>query len=528
MAHELGLQRAVKQVGRKSKMRLQAEQQRTYFQLMCFEEGFILQRRIPSMIDKSVIPDGRDWTDSLDQNCTPHDVRIAFALDLLDMMNRLSSSLEDAAKRFPRRNRALILREAMIFRLVIQEHQLITVPSLDPTAHGYRAEFASSPCAAYLYLSRRLNLSQALFARYTDPQLKGPAFENDRLYAFREATIAAIQLFELFDGAYGRDGYYRYVHDTAITIAAAAAIWITDNFKAFPPDLASRARRAVCHASEVTKACAGFWMEHAAYLHAVLAHCCAKLPPVASTSNGGSCGETVSHSLYTGIGDAHDWQPAVNVNELGLSEDLRRLLQGSMKPAAGWSPAGTDSDVSALFSNPPTVPEVPVVWPHATPQMEPQQPPAQYQVQAPESRPPPQHQYSQDDFVVPSQRPFVPQQQGYQYGQQPHHSMQPPPPQSQLFPQAAQSNEGLHHLAAASSAASAQPNPPQSHPASNAPQHFPQEYPPAPHALDWQQTLSASPGTTSQSFHSLIASFPSELRLPTMSHAPHASFPPFL
>lgn len=153
---------------------------------------------------------------------------------------------------------------------------------MNPPASEIPCQHSGRPCLLFHDTNTLFNYHRALYSIYSSPLLSGPAFAHDRQTAFQKCSELSVQLFELLNGPYGQAGYYRYVHDIVILNLAVAAVWICDNWRAMPQELAIQACSAIRQSADATSPSLENHLEQGSYLARFLRFCCKKLPSTIS------------------------------------------------------------------------------------------------------------------------------------------------------------------------------------------------------------------------------------------------------
>ncbi|KIS70401.1 uncharacterized protein UMAG_11679 [Mycosarcoma maydis] len=261
------------------------QSQRTLMQLSCFEDGYRDQRHLPPAIDPSLLPDPREWIDSLGDMVQDIDVRLAASRENANIKRDLITSLKQSNARSPNPtqiSRATCLRNARLIKMGITAQTCSSSVWMNPPASEIPCQHSGRPCLIFHDTNTLFNYHRALYSIYSSPLLSGPAFAQDRQAAFRKCSELSVQLFELLNGVYGQAGYYRYVHDIVILNLAVAAVWICDNWRAMPHELAMHACLAIRQAADATSPSLENHLEQGSYLARFLRFCCKKLPSTIS------------------------------------------------------------------------------------------------------------------------------------------------------------------------------------------------------------------------------------------------------
>ncbi|SNX83326.1 uncharacterized protein MEPE_02033 [Melanopsichium pennsylvanicum] len=261
------------------------QSQRTILQLSCFEDGYRDQRHLPPAIDPSLLPDPREWIDSLGDMVQDIDVRLAASRENANIKRDLISSLKQSNARSPNPSqisRATCLRNARLVKMGITAQTCSSSVWMNPTASEIPCQHSGRPCLLFHDTNTLFNYHRALYSIYNSPLLSGPSFAHDRQTAFQKCSELSVQLFELLNGPYGQAGYYRYVHDIVILNLAVAAVWICDNWRAMPQELAIQACSAIRQAADATSPSLENHLEQGSYLARFLRFCCKKLPSTIS------------------------------------------------------------------------------------------------------------------------------------------------------------------------------------------------------------------------------------------------------
>ncbi|SJX61659.1 uncharacterized protein SRS1_12643 [Sporisorium reilianum f. sp. reilianum] len=261
------------------------QSQRTIMQLSCFEDGYRDQRHLPPAIDPSLLPDPREWIDSLGDMVQDIDVRLAASRENANIKRDLITSLKQSNARSPNPSqisRATCLRNARLIKMGITAQTCSSSVWMNPPASEIPCQHSGRPCLLFHDTNTLFNYHRALYSIYSSPLLSGPAFAHDRQAAFQKCSELSVQLFELLNGPYGQAGYYRYVHDIVILNLAVAAVWICDNWRAMPHELAIQACLAIRQAADATSPSLENHLEQGSYLARFLRFCCKKLPSTIS------------------------------------------------------------------------------------------------------------------------------------------------------------------------------------------------------------------------------------------------------
>lgn len=261
------------------------QSQRTLMQLSCFEDGYHDQRHLPPAIDPSLLPDPREWIDSLGDMVQDIDVRLAASRENANIKRELITSLKQSNARSPNPlqiSRATCLRNARLIKMGITAQTCSSSVWMNPPASEIPCQHSGRPCLIFHDTNTLFNYHRALYSIYSSPLLSGPAFAADRQAAFQKCSELSVQLFELLNGDYGQAGYYRYVHDIVILNLAVAAVWICDNWRAMPHELATQACLAIRQAADATSPSLENHLEQGSYLARFLRFCCKKLPSTIS------------------------------------------------------------------------------------------------------------------------------------------------------------------------------------------------------------------------------------------------------
>lgn len=261
------------------------QSQRTLIQLSCFEDGYRDQRHLPPAIDPSLLPDPREWIDSLGDMVQDIDVRLAASRENANIKRDLITQLKRSNARSPNPSqisRATCLRNARLVKMGITAQTCSSSVWMNPPASEIPCQHSGRPCLLFHNTNTLFNYHRALYSIYSSPFLSGPAFAHDRQTAFQKCSELSVQLFELLNGPYGQAGYYRYVHDIVILNLAVAAVWICDNWRAMSQDLAISACSAIRQAADATSPSLENHLEQGSYLARFLRFCCKKLPSTVS------------------------------------------------------------------------------------------------------------------------------------------------------------------------------------------------------------------------------------------------------
>ncbi|SAM80159.1 uncharacterized protein UBRO_02336 [Ustilago bromivora] len=261
------------------------QSQRTLMQLSCFEDGYRDQRHLPPAIDPSLLPDPREWIDSLGDMVQDIDVRLAASRENANIKRDLITQLKRSNARSPNPSqisRATCLRNARLVKMGITAQTCSSSVWMNPPASEIPCQHSGRPCLFFHETNTLFNYHRALYSIYSSPFLSGPAFAHDRQTAFQKCSELSVQLFELLNGPYGQAGYYRYVHDIVILNLAVAAVWICDNWRAMSQDLAISACSAIRQAADATSPSLENHLEQGSYLARFLRFCCKKLPSTVS------------------------------------------------------------------------------------------------------------------------------------------------------------------------------------------------------------------------------------------------------
>ncbi|KAJ1028716.1 hypothetical protein NDA16_001882 [Ustilago loliicola] len=261
------------------------QSQRTLMQLSCFEDGYRDQRHLPPAIDPSLLPDPREWIDSLGDMVQDIDVRLAASRENANIKRDLITSLKQSNARSPNPSqisRATCLRNARLVKMGITAQTCSSSVWMNPPASEIPCQHSGRPCLLFHDTNTLFNYHRALYSIYSSPLLSGPAFAHDRQTAFQKCSELSVQLFELLNGPYGQAGYYRYVHDIVILNLAVAAVWICDNWRAMSQDLAIQACSAIRQAADATSPSLENHLEQGSYLARFLRFCVKKLPSIIS------------------------------------------------------------------------------------------------------------------------------------------------------------------------------------------------------------------------------------------------------
>uniref|UniRef100_V5EB01 Transcription factor domain-containing protein n=2 Tax=Kalmanozyma brasiliensis (strain GHG001) TaxID=1365824 RepID=V5EB01_KALBG len=261
------------------------QSQRTLFQLSCFEDGYRDQRHLPPAIDPSLLPDPREWIDSLGDMVQDIDVRLAASRENANIKRDLITSLKHSNAKSPNPSqisRATCLRNARLIKMAITAQTCSSSVWMNPPASEIPCQHSGRPCLLFHDTNTLFNYYRALYSIYSSPLLSGPSFADDRQAAFQKCSELSVQLFELLNGAYGQAGYYRYVHDIVILNLAVSAVWICDNWRAMPQELAMQACAAIRQAADATSPSLEDYLEQGSYLARFLRFCCKKLPSTMS------------------------------------------------------------------------------------------------------------------------------------------------------------------------------------------------------------------------------------------------------
>ncbi|KAJ1029760.1 hypothetical protein NDA13_003002 [Ustilago tritici] len=261
------------------------QSQRTLMQLSCFEDGYRDQRHLPPAIDPSLLPDPREWIDSLGDMVQDIDVRLAASRENANIKRDLITQLKRSNARSlnpSQISRATCLRNARLVKMGITAQTCSSSVWMNPPASEIPCQHSGRPCLLFHDTNTLFNYHRALYSIYSSPFLSGPAFAHDRQTAFQKCSELSVQLFELLNGPYGQAGYYRYVHDIVILNLAVAAVWICDNWRAMSQDLAISACSAIRQAADATSPSLENHLEQGSYLARFLRFCCKKLPSTVS------------------------------------------------------------------------------------------------------------------------------------------------------------------------------------------------------------------------------------------------------
>ncbi|GAC76530.1 hypothetical protein PANT_22d00074 [Moesziomyces antarcticus T-34] len=261
------------------------QSQRTIMQLSCFEDGYRDQRHLPPAIDPSLLPDPREWIESLGDMVQDIDVRLAASRENANIKRDLITSLKQSNARSPNPaqiSRATCLRNARLIKMGITAQTCSSSIWMNPPASEIPCQHSGRPCLLFHDTNTLFNYHRALYSIYSSPLLSGPGFAQDRQAAFQKCSELSVQLFELLNGPYGQAGYYRYVHDIVILNLAVAAVWICDNWRAMPQELAIQACSAIRQAADATSPSLEDPLEQGSYLARFLRFCCKKLPSTIS------------------------------------------------------------------------------------------------------------------------------------------------------------------------------------------------------------------------------------------------------
>lgn len=261
------------------------QSQRTLFQLSCFEDGYRDQRHLPPAIDPSLLPDPREWIDSLGDMVQDIDVRLAASRENANIKRDLITSLKHSNAKSPNPSqisRATCLRNARLIKMAITAQTCSSSVWMNPPASEIPCQHSGRPCLLFHDTNTLFNYYRALYSIYSSPLLSGSSFADDRQAAFQKCSELSVQLFELLNGAYGQAGYYRYVHDIVILNLAVSAVWICDNWRAMPQELAMQACAAIRQAADATSPSLEDHLEQGSYLARFLRFCCKKLPSTMS------------------------------------------------------------------------------------------------------------------------------------------------------------------------------------------------------------------------------------------------------
>ncbi|PWZ00694.1 hypothetical protein BCV70DRAFT_99576 [Testicularia cyperi] len=259
--------------------------QRTLMQLSCFEDGYHDQRHLPPALDPALLPDPREWLDSLGDMVTDMDVRLAASRENANIKRELIAQLKASNARGPsstQLSRATCLRNARLIRMTITAQTESFRVWANPPASGIPSQHSGRPCLLFHNANTLFNYYRALYSIYSSAYLSTPTFADDRQAAFQTCSELAVELFELLNGPYGQAGYYRYVHDIVILNLAVAAVWICDNWRAMNHELAIQACSAIRQAADATSPTLENHLEQGSYLARFLRFCCKKLPSTIS------------------------------------------------------------------------------------------------------------------------------------------------------------------------------------------------------------------------------------------------------
>ncbi|KAN0063290.1 hypothetical protein ACQY0O_004454 [Thecaphora frezii] len=269
------------------------QSQRTFLQLACFEDGYRDQRHLPPAIDPALLPDPREWIDSLGDMVQDIDVRLAASRENAMIKRNLISELKKSNAESPdpsQPSRATCLRNARLIKMTITAETTAMQVWMNPPESEIPCQHSGRPCLLFHTTNTLFNYHRALYSIYSSPFLSTPSFCKDRQTAFQRCSELSVELFELLNGPYGQESYYRYVHDIVILNLAVAAVWICDNWRAMPNALAVQAATAIRKAAEATAPSMEFHLEQGSYLARFLRFCCTKLPSTLSINENSPVG----------------------------------------------------------------------------------------------------------------------------------------------------------------------------------------------------------------------------------------------
>lgn len=296
MALELGLQHTFNEVfassarssgpRKKPPPRDFVQRQRTFLQLACFEDGYQDQRRIPMAINRSLLPEPWQWIEWLGEQVQDIDIRLAAsrenALVKQNLMRNLKrdagigqgngGSIKGAL------TKAIAVRRIQEIEMAIAAERANTRIWKQPSEYGLGSGRMHSgrPCLLFHTANTMFNYHRALYSVYCSSVMKDldPARKQS---VFLDCCRLSVELFELIGGPYGEQDYFRFVHDIVIMNLAVAAVWISDNWRHMPADLALQAALAVTTAANTTASCLDRNLEQASYLAKFLAYCSEKI-----------------------------------------------------------------------------------------------------------------------------------------------------------------------------------------------------------------------------------------------------------
>ncbi len=212
-------------------------------------------------------------------------MRLAASRENANIKRDLITSLKHSNAKSPNPSqisRATCLRNARLIKMAITAQTCSSSVWMNPPASEIPCQHSGRPCLLFHDTNTLFNYYRALYSIYSSPLLAGSAFSDDRQAAFQKCSELSVQLFELLNGAYGQAGYYRYVHDIVILNLAVAAVWICDNWRAMPQELAIQACSAIRQAADATSPSLEDHLEQGSYLARFLRFCCKKLPSTMS------------------------------------------------------------------------------------------------------------------------------------------------------------------------------------------------------------------------------------------------------
>lgn len=326
--------------------------QRTFMQLSCFEDGYRDQRHLPPAIDPALLPDPREWIDSLGDMVQDMDVRLAASRENANMKRDLIDQLKLSNLKSPnpvQLSRATCLRNARLIKMTITAQISSFETWKNPPASEVPCQHSGLPCLLFHNTNTLFNYYRALYSIYGSPFLAGAAFSEDRQAAFQRCSELSVELFELLNGPYGQSGYYRYVHDIVILNLAVAAVWICDNWRAMPQQLAMQACSAIRQAADATSPTLENHLEQGSYLSRFLRFCCKKLPSTISINENSPMNAedlVISEDTKWAMGLHPFSQP---------SPSLASTASGSMMPSSAAFPLSSAMHMHnqyPLYSNP--------------------------------------------------------------------------------------------------------------------------------------------------------------------------------
>jgi hypothetical protein len=252
-----------------------AQVQRTMFQIACCEEHFRVQRQIPALLAFDCIPDPRAWIESLGNHCLDIDVRIAAAIDQINIFRRLQGTLNTQVTGASKWSDAM--SDVRAIRAARADQSYTASIWLNAAKYGIASAFAGAPCGVFNMINHDFNYCQSLLAIFNRPEVKGRVPTEEVSTTFKEACDQVCALLELLNGEMGRAGYYRFVHDNVICSIATGSLWIVDNFTLMDTEHAKRSYDALQTAFVVTQDSQDRANEQSSYLFVLLRYCCQKL-----------------------------------------------------------------------------------------------------------------------------------------------------------------------------------------------------------------------------------------------------------